>query len=236
MKKVIPFLAALSLLAPTGAAAANGVGAVEATALNVRSAPSMDASVIGQLNTGQKVNIITKTGGAWFKIEYGSGVAFVHASYINDSRNGAVVSQTPMASLMPNANSATPAPSTKGQLVVETAKKYLGIPYVYGGTSTAGFDCSGLVQYVFKELGVSINRVAADQTAHGIPVTKAELMPGDVVFFHNTAKYDTINHVGIYVGDGNFIHAPQTGDVVKITTMDSGYYARTFVAARRILY
>lgn len=236
MKKVIPFLAALSLLAPMGAAAANGVGNVEATDLNVRSAPSRSASVLGQLNTGEKVNILTKTGGEWFKIEYGSGVGFVHASYINDSRSGTPVSKTPMTAETPNTGSEAPVPSTKGQLVVETAKKYLGIPYVYGGTSTSGFDCSGLVQYVFKELGVSINRVAADQTAHGIPVTKAELMPGDVVFFHNTAKYSTINHVGIYVGEGNFIHAPQTGDVVKITTLDSGYYARTFVAARRILY
>ena len=235
MKKIIPFLAALSLLAPMGAAAANGVGNVEASDLNVRSAPSMDAAVLGRLNTGQKVNIITKTGGAWFKIEFGNAVGYVYAPYINDHRNGSA-----STSSAPTGTTDTPSPSpeasTKGQLVVDTAKQYLGIPYVYGGSSPSGFDCSGLVQYVFKQLGVSINRVAADQTAHGVPVTKAELMPGDVVFFHNTAKYSTINHVGIYVGDGNFIHAPQTGDVVKITTLDSGYYARTFVAARRILY
>ncbi len=233
MKKYISLLALTLLLSPLGTQAANGVGTVQATDLNIRSAPSTDAGVIGQLNTGETVNILTKTGGAWFKIEYGGKIGYVHATYVTDSRNAAPKTQTPAE----NPGTAPDAPpiSTKGQLIVDTAKKYLGIPYVYGGSSPSGFDCSGLVQYVFKELGVSINRVAADQTAHGTPITKENLQPGDVVFFHNTARYSTINHVGIYVGDGNFIHAPQTGDVVKITTLDSGYYARTFVAARRIL-
>ncbi len=229
MKKYTALLASALLLLPMGAAAeANGIGAVEASSLNVRSAPSTGSSVLGQLQNGQNVNIITKTGGQWFKIEFGGGVGYVHADYIRDSRNG-----TPVAVVTPAATQ-TATGLEKGQQVVTTAKKYLGVPYVYGGASPQGFDCSGLVQYVFKELGVSLNRVAADQTAHGTPVTKDQLCPGDIVFFHNTSKYDTINHVGIYVGDGNFIHAPQTGDVVKITTMDSGYYARTFVAARRI--
>ncbi len=226
MKKYTALFAAALLLIPTPAAAANGVGSVDASSLNVRSAPSMEASVLGRLSSGQSVNIITKTGGQWFKIEFGGSVGYVHADYIQDSRNGTLAVQPSVMQ--------SPEGLAKGQLVVETAKKYLGIPYVYGGTSPRGFDCSGLVQYVFKELGVSLNRVAADQTAHGTPITKDGLLPGDIVFFHNTSKYDTINHVGIYVGDGNFIHAPQTGDVVKITTMASGYYARTFVAARRI--
>ncbi len=231
MKKRIALLAAALLALPVGAAAdTNAVGAVDATTLNVRSAPSMDAGVLGQLYSGQQMNIITKTGGQWFKIEYNGGIGYVHCGYVVDRRNGTPVVYDKTADLSVQ----TLEGSEKGQLVVETAKKYLGVPYVWAGTSPAGFDCSGLVQYVFRELGVSLNRVAADQTAHGIPITKENLLPGDIVFFHNTNKYTRINHVGIYVGDGNFIHAPQTGDVVKITTLASGYYASTFVTARRI--
>ncbi len=231
MKKWIALLSAALALVPMGAAAdTNAVGAVDATTLNVRSAPSMEAGVLGQLYSGQQMNIITKTGGQWFKIEFNGGVGYVHAGYVVDRRNGTPVVYDKTADL----SIQTLEGSEKGQLVVETAKKYLGIPYVWGGTSPAGFDCSGLVQYVFRELGVSLNRVAADQTAHGIPITRENLLPGDIVFFHNTNKYTRINHVGIYVGGGNFIHAPQTGDVVKITTLDSGYYAGTFVTARRI--
>lgn len=231
MKKWLMLAALALLLFPMGAAAdTNAVGAVDATTLNVRVAPSMGAGVMGQLYNGQQINIITKTGGQWFKIDYNGAIGYVHADYVVDRRNGTPVVYDKNADM----SIQTLEGSEKGQLVVATASKYLGIPYVYGGSTPAGFDCSGLVQYVFKELGVSLNRVAADQTAHGIPVTRENLLPGDIVFFHNTNKYTRINHVGIYVGGGNFIHAPQTGDVVKITTLDSGYYATTFVTARRI--
>lgn len=231
MKKWIAGILAACSLVPTAALAdTNAVGAVDASSLNIRSAPSMDAPVLGKLYNGQKINIITKTGGAWFKIEYEGGIGYVHSSYVVDSRNGTPVVYDKTADLSIQSLEG----SEKGQLVVATAKKYLGVPYVWAGTSPSGFDCSGLVQYVFRELGVSLNRVAADQTAHGIPITRENLLPGDIVFFHNTSRYTRINHVGIYVGDGNFIHAPQTGDVVKITTLDSGYYAGTFVTARRI--
>lgn len=234
MKKYILIPLIILLLPPLGVHAAHGSGAVNATDLNVRSAPSTDAGILGKLDKNETVKILTKTGGAWFKIEYEGKIGYVHATYILDSRTDIPTPQKP-AETDPGTVPSVPVPSTNGQLVVETAKKYLGVPYVYGGSSPSGFDCSGLVQYVFRELGVPINRVAADQTAHGTPISKENLQPGDVVFFHNTARYSTINHVGIYVGDGNFIHAPQTGEVVKITTLDSGYYARTFVAARRIL-
>lgn len=231
MKKwILAACSALFLCAQPVLADVNAVGAVDATTLNVRALPSTDSAVISQLSYGQQMNIITKTGGAWFKVDIGGTIGYVHASYVAASRNGTPVVYDKTADMSVQSVSGT----EKGQLVVATAKKYLGIPYVYGGTSTNGFDCSGLVQYVFRELGVSLNRVAADQTAHGTPVSKENLLPGDIVFFHNTSRYTRINHVGIYVGDGNFIHAPQTGDVVKISPLDTGYYATTFVTARRI--
>lgn len=213
-------------------ASINGRGAViDANVLNIRSGPSTDYPVIGTFYSGDKLNIITRTAGEWYKIEYYGAVGFVHAAYVSASRSG---EPSAVSKVNAFATTQTYEGSSKGQQVVEYAKQFLGVTYVYGGTTPNGFDCSGLVQYVYKQMGVSLNRVAADQTAHGVPVAPSDLMPGDIVFFHNTSRYTRINHVGIYVGGGNFIHAPQPGDVVKISTLNSGYYSTTFITARRI--
>ncbi|MBR5218289.1 MAG: C40 family peptidase [Clostridia bacterium] len=207
----------------------NGVGATSASSLNIRSAPSTNAEITGRLAYGNKINIITKTG-EWYKIDMGGKIGYVHVNYVSASRSGEPVLYNPEADM----SIQTAEGSSKGQQVVNIAKSYMGVPYVWAGTSPSGFDCSGLVQYVYKQMGVSLNRVAADQTAHGTPVSKENLKPGDIVFFHNTSRYTRINHVGIYVGDGMFIHAPQTGDVVKLSPINTGYYNTTFVTARRI--
>ena len=121
--------------------------------------------------------------------------------------------------------------SGRGQAIVNSAKKYLGVPYVWGGTSPRGFDCSGLVQYVCRQNGISLPRVAASQRNAGRYVSRANLQPGDLVFFGNGGR---INHVGIYVGNGNMIHAPQTGDVVKISSINSSYRVRRYAGAVRV--
>ncbi len=106
------------------------------------------------------------------------------------------------------------------------ALKYLGVPYLWGGDSPKGFDCSGLVAYVYAQLGVSLPHYAAAQYGLGVAVPRDQLQPGDLVFF------DGLDHVGIYIGSGQFVHAPHTGDVVKITTL--GSYGGSYVGARRI--
>lgn len=111
-----------------------------------------------------------------------------------------------------------------GPQAVTIAMRYLGIPYVWGGaTPTGGFDCSGLTMYVYRQLGVALDHYAAWQFLEGERVTTEQLQPGDLVFFH--PKPDGPGHVGIYVGDGKMIHAPHTGDVVRITSIQgrSGY-------------
>jgi peptidoglycan DL-endopeptidase CwlO len=110
---------------------------------------------------------------------------------------------------------------------VAIAMRYLGVPYVWGGASPSGFDCSGLVMYVFAQVGVSLPHGSVAQYGYGVPVSRGDLQPGDLVFFYD------LGHVGIYVGGGQFIHAPHTGDVVKISSL-SGYYDSVYVGARRI--
>ena len=128
-------------------------------------------------------------------------------------------------------SSAPSGNTSKGQAIVNTAKKYLGVPYVWGGTSPKGFDCSGLVQYVCSQNGISVPRVAASQKGAGKSVSRANLQPGDLVFFGNGGR---ISHVGIYVGNGNMIHAPQTGDVVKISSINSSYRVARYAGAVRV--
>ena len=121
-----------------------------------------------------------------------------------------------------------------GAQIVAKAKQYLGTPYKYGGASpSTGFDCSGLVYYVLKQLGYSPYRSSSAQYAMGTYVAKSDLQPGDLVFFANTYKAG-ISHVGIYVGDGKFIHSPNSGSVVSYADLNSSYYTSHYYGARRI--
>ncbi|MBU3186659.1 phage tail tape measure protein [Clostridium estertheticum] len=119
--------------------------------------------------------------------------------------------------------------TSSGNAIVEQAKKYLGTPYVWGGESTKGFDCSGLVQYVYKQLGKDIGRTTYDQVKEGTKVEKKDLKPGDVVFFGDPSAP---HHEAIYAGDGNIIQAPQTGDVVKISKLSD---RNDYATARRMM-
>jgi cell wall-associated NlpC family hydrolase len=113
--------------------------------------------------------------------------------------------------------------------VTRTARSYLGVPYAWGGTSPAGFDCSGFVMYVYARVGVSLPHNAAAQYAYGTPVRRDQLRPGDLVFF------DDLRHNGIYIGDGRFIHSRQSGRRVSISLLAGPWYAEQYVGARRLL-
>jgi cell wall-associated NlpC family hydrolase len=121
----------------------------------------------------------------------------------------------------------TVAPPNVHGGVVGIAMRYLGVPYVWGGSTPRGFDCSGFVAYVFAQIGVSLPHSSYAMYGMGTPVSISQLQPGDLVFFTGAS------HMGIYIGGGQFIHAPHTGDVVKISSL-SGYYSSNFAGARRI--
>jgi cell wall-associated NlpC family hydrolase len=121
-----------------------------------------------------------------------------------------------------------PAPDARYGGVVGIAMQYLGVPYRWGGADPSGFDCSGFTMYVYGKLGVSLPHHAASQYGMGTPVSRDQLQPGDLVFFNG------LGHMGIYIGGGQFIHAPHTGDVVKISSLNDSWYTATYVGARRL--
>ena len=223
-KKVVTLLVALVLLVSAVPMTASAdtfpcVGIVLGSDVNVRSGAGTDQQVLCQLNWGTTLDVFERTGN-WFKIGTGNGgFAYISADYV---------------SIRPQ-DVAARGNYSVGSRVLQVAKQFLGTPYVYGGSSPSGFDCSGFTSYVYKQLGYSLNRVAHDQLANGVPVSKSELRPGDLVMFKRAGS-STVHHVGIYAGDGMMIHSPQTGDVVKYTSIVTGYYGGCYYAARRIIH
>ncbi|AET67150.1 cell wall-associated hydrolase, invasion-associated protein [Desulfosporosinus orientis DSM 765] len=147
------------------------------------------------------------------------------------SKTGSTQKATPSASTSP-ATPAKPTTQSKASSVIATAKQYIGVKYVYGGTTPSGFDCSGFVQYVFSKNGISLPRVSRDQYKTGTSVSFSSLQPGDLVFF-SLAKNGIVDHVGIYVGNGQFINASSSKGVT-IYTLGS-YWQSAYLGARRVL-
>jgi cell wall-associated NlpC family hydrolase len=121
-----------------------------------------------------------------------------------------------------------------GQDIVDYALGFLGVQYVYGGTSPSGFDCSGLVYYCYRHFGYTVNRTAAGLAYSGTEVSSSDLQPGDILLF-TSSDGSYIGHTGLYIGGGQFVHAPHTGDVVKISSLSDDYYTRHYWGARRVI-
>ncbi len=231
-------------------AKSKGYISISSGAVNVRSSASENGEVISQLYNRDDILIISTNSG-WTKIIFGSNntVGYVKSQYIVDasapsrsstSRKTTAKSGSSKSSASSSSNYTESAPavtasnssgSALGQALVNQAAKYIGTKYVYGGSSPSGFDCSGLVQYSCRQLGISVGRSSRDQFNNGVPVAKSDLQPGDLVFF---ARNGTISHVGIYAGNGQMIHSPQTGKTVTYTSINSASRSRSYAGARRV--
>ena len=236
MKSITKIICALSLVcvmlfvstAATFAVSYPFTGYSTGDNVNVRSGPATSYDSYGKINYGELATVLALENG-WYKVSYSpaeSGVAYISADYI---------SLTPPAKRSDaDVSYGTPAFVSAGERIVKIAEQYLGTPYLYGGATPAGFDCSGFTSYVFKQMGYNLYRSSYQQLNNGIPVSKSELKPGDLLLFKRQGA-SRIHHVGIYVGNGMMIHSPQTGDVVKYTSVVTGYYNNCYYAARRIV-
>ena len=210
-----------------------------------KSMPTDNASVLKNYAKGDSC-LIVDAGSEWTKVAYGanrvtgyvkSESVMTKAAYdeANKPKTQAQTKATTKTSAKTKSSAASsnanPASSSKGQAIVNTAAKYIGVKYVYGGTSPSGFDCSGLVQYVCREVGISVNRTSRSQYSNGVAVSKSNLQAGDLVFF---SKGSGISHVGIYAGNGQVIHAPSPGKRVCYIPLSTICGYSTYVGARRV--
>jgi len=124
-----------------------------------------------------------------------------------------------------------PPPDAQGRAIAAVAASLVGTPYHFGGADGAGFDCSGLALYVHERVGLAIPRTALEQQRAAHAVAREQLAPGDLVFFH--IRGHRVDHVGVFAGDGRFIHAPRAGQAVTYGDLTSGFYARHFAAGGR---
>lgn len=200
--------------------AALGTGTIQGSTVRLRSEPSATSTILGTYNTGTAMSI-TGVNGNWYQVSYNGGTGYVHSDYMTVAPGtGEVYAQA----LAGNA----------ADSIISTAKGLLDIRYTYGGTTTNGFDCSGYTQYVFAQNGVTLERTAASQyTNNGTSVAKSDLQPGDLVFFSSSSQ--SVGHVGIYIGDGQFIHSSSGAGKVIITSINSSYYVNHYVGAKRVL-
>ena len=125
-----------------------------------------------------------------------------------------------------------PAKADPGYAVLQAAQGRIGSPYKYGGAGPDAFDCSGLVTYAHRQVGVAVPRTAAQQFAAATPVKRGELRPGDLVFFRLESR--NVSHVGIYAGGGRFVHAPQRGGNVRMASLDEEHFRRSFAGGGRL--
>ncbi len=296
--------AALAACLTIGAGAASfGTGTVDATSLNLRSAPSTSAASLGLVKDGTQVEVLEDAVNGWYKVVHNGMTGYMSADYLvvvasegesisqaddsglTDLGNGKVTLESGSLNIRAEASTlgaklgtipngtvvalddhidgwylvtydeitgyvseeyivSTTEPITvvshgiTGADIVAKAKEYLGCPYVYGKAGPSSFDCSGFTSYIYKQFGYSINRTASTQLNNdGTSVARADLQPGDLVFFRDYSCTKSASHVGIYIGDGQFIHASSSSSAsgVKISSLSESWYANRYVGAKRIL-
>jgi cell wall-associated NlpC family hydrolase len=236
-----------------------GYGTISGYGVNLRSGPSTSHSVVTMGTKGDRAYILGVENG-WYRVIFNNEICYIRSDFLKLSqypyenqaspnspifyRGGKSTGVEPSAEALKGSSGesgngsggsgGSVSSNLTGEQVVAFAKKFLGVPYKWGGTTPAGFDCSGFVYYVYNSLGYKLSRMIVEMNKQGVYVPKSELQPGDVIIFQNTYA-SGLSHVGIYVGDGKFIHAPNSRSVVSFADLNSDYYTSHYYSARRLV-
>lgn len=224
---------------------ANPVATVNTASLRVRKSNSTDSKILGLVSKGQKLQIISR-GKKWTKIRYQGKKAYVANPYVDlsytfeyavsiEEEESNIQQELESSGNTSSSNHSTNSESThqssskKGQEIATFATKYVGNPYVWGGTSlTKGADCSGFIQTIYKNFGYTIPRTSRQQAVAGKKVSTKNIQPGDIISY---ASQGVVNHVAMYIGNNKVVHASNPKDGIKI----SNYNYRSIYSIRRII-
>lgn len=201
--------------------------------INVRDSWTTSSTKVGELEYNAKVTVTgitttTSDGYQWYRIKYNGITAYVRSDLLSEKQNGTVTPGNGSGS-----TGGTVSGSGTASEIANFAMSFVGYSYVWGGKSpSTGFDCSGLMYYVLTTYGYKMNRVANDQMSQGTYVSRSDLQVGDLVFFGYSGY---ANHVGMYIGNGNFVHASTPSTGVRVNSLDESYYKTRFLCGRRII-
>lgn len=211
--------------------AVNKAGYISSNAsAHFRSGPSTSSQSLGKLPKNTKITITGEENG-WYKVSYNGKEGYISKSLVTEGEPPVTTSSRSQEE--PRSATTTTTAQASSNNVVQVAESYAGSRYVSGGSSPSGFDCSGFTQYVYGKCGVTLSRTSYTQATQGTAVSKSELQPGDLLLFHYYGS-SSIGHVGIYVGNGKFIHAANSNRGVVYDSIESGYYADNYAGARRL--
>ncbi|WP_052356575.1 C40 family peptidase [[Clostridium] dakarense] len=205
----------------SGESSVSGYGTVTTSTLNVRSGAGTSYSVIGKVNKGDRVELLASKNG-WYKIKLSNGsTGWASADYITKGSGSGGGTTNPS--------------ENKRESVVNLAKAQIGKPYVWGAEGPDSFDCSGLMYYIYKNAaGKTLPRTSVEQSKVGTTVSKSNLKPGDLIF-SSTNGTGNVSHVGIYIGNGEMIHAPKPGSNVQKANINSSYWSGVYLWSKSVL-
>ena len=208
---------------------------VNSSSVYMRRKPTTDSDIVTTLIKNTDVKVLGESG-EWYKVKFKDKEGYIRKDLLSDKKIEETNRSNAKRNIDKNNVIETSSNQNKGNQIVSYAKQYLGAPYVYGGSGSKSFDCSGFTMYAYKHFGYDLRHSAVAQSKLGTKVEKENLQPGDLVFFLDYETMDGIGHCGIYIGDGNFIHASSgSGHCVKISTLLSGSYQRRYAGARRLI-
>jgi peptidoglycan endopeptidase LytE len=220
------------------------VAHTDGDALRVRKTATGDSKVIDTFDPGTVVSVVKgpskdSDGVTWYQVKGGNTTGWVMARYLQTAAKPKAP-PAPAKAAAPAARTGTargaqppPAASSGASKVVQVGLKYVGYRYRWGGTTPSGFDCSGFVYYVFNQAGVRMSRSMEAQIASGPHISSSDLRPGDLVYFRNTYR-SGLSHIGIYVGNGKFVHASTERTGVLVSDLWSSYWAAHYAGATRV--